>query len=136
MTDWKVQQMIEAAHWPWHPSCLAPGADFHAAPQGGQAPLAWACREGKASLLKHLLGLGADVQGHASGGLGLLDLAVQSADFQTVMLLIDHLKSTGTPAPDSGLHTRLTHTFRARHTNARNRLQQTLRDWQRLRKAG
>lgn len=135
MTDWKQLQMIKASGWPLDPASLAAGTDFNAAQEGGLVPLTWACEHGKAGLLRHMLSLGANPQAHPLGAQALLALGVESGDYQAVMLLIDHLKAAGEPAPDDALRKRLTHTFRASHTNAKNRLQQTLKDWDRLSKA-
>lgn len=134
MSDWQVQQMIKASGWPLDPVGLAAGTDFNAPQAGGLIPLTWACEKGKAGLLRHLLGLGANPLVHPLGAQGLLALVVRSADYQAVMLLIDHLKAAGVPAPDEALKKQLVHTFRASHTNARNRMQQTLKDWDRLTK--
>jgi hypothetical protein len=132
MTDWKQQQMIKASGWPLDPAGLAAGTDFNAAQEGGLVPLTWACEHGKAGLLRHLLGHGASPQTHPLGAQALLTLVVRSGDYQAVMLLIDHLKASGEHPPGEALRKHLTDTFRVSHTNARNRLQQTLRDWDRL----
>jgi uncharacterized protein len=132
MSDWKFEQMIKASGWPLDPQALAAGADFHAPQAGGLVPLHWACREGKASILRHMIEHGADVLQPTGSGQPLLALALASGSFQTVMLLIDRLKALGAPLPDEALKTALLHTFRDGHTNARNRLQQTLRDWERI----
>jgi hypothetical protein len=134
MSDWHVQQLIKASGWPLDPAGLAAGTDFNAPQAGGLVPLTWACEHGKAGLLRHLLVLGANPLDHPLGAQGLLALVVRSADYQAVMLLIDHLKAAGVPAPDEALKKQLVHTFRASHTNARNRVQQTLKDWDRLTK--
>jgi uncharacterized protein len=136
MTDWKTQQMIKASGWPLAPEALAAGADFNATLDGGLVPLHWACREGKVSVLKHMIGHGARVSGPGTDGHALLALAVASGSFQTVMLLIDELKTAGAPLPDAELSARLVHTFRNAHTDARNRLQQTLKDWERKARPG
>ena len=138
MTDWKTRQMIKASGWPLDPDTLAPGTDFNA-PQpaaDGQVPLHWACQGGKSGLLEYLLAHGADVNAQPPGGHGLLAWALASKNFQTVMLLIDRLKATAAPPPDEALQKQLTQAFASGHTNAKNRLQQTLRDWQRLHKGG
>jgi hypothetical protein len=134
MSDWHIQQLIKASGWPLDPSGLVAGTDFNAPQTGGLVPLTWACEHGKAGLLRHLLGLGANPLAHPLGAQGLLALVVRSADYQAVMLLIDHLKAAGVLAPDEALKKQLVHTFRASHTNARNRVQQTLKDWDRLTK--
>jgi uncharacterized protein len=132
MSDWKFEQMIKASGWPLAPEALAADADFLARLEGGLVPLHWACREGKVSLLKHMIEHGADVQASTDSAQPLLALAVASGSFQTVMLLIDRLKALGAPQPDEALKSRLLHTFKDGHTNARNRLQQTLKDWERI----
>lgn len=135
MTDWKTRQMIKASGWPHDPDTLAPGTDFNAPQADGLVPLHWATQSGKAGLLEYLLANGADVTAQPPGGHGLLAWALASNNFQTVMLLIDQLKTTACPPPDDAQQKRLTHAFAGSHTNARNRLQQTLRDWQRISKA-
>lgn len=134
MTDWKTQQMIKASGWPLAPELLAPGADFNARLAGGLVPLHWACQQGKAGLVKYMIEQGADVLDRAENGRGLLDLAADSESFQVVMMVIDQLKLLAAPAPDEALRKRLTHVFRNGHVNARNRLQQTLKDWDRISK--
>lgn len=133
--DWKTQQMIKASGWPLAPELLAPGNDFSVPLEGGLVPLLWAIAGGKTGPLQHMLEHGADLKGHALGSEGLLALALQSANYQTLMTVIDQLKANGSPPPGEALKQQLTHTFRASHTNARNRLQQTLRDWERISKA-
>lgn len=135
MTDWKTRQMIKASGWPHDPDTLAPGTDFNVPQADGLVPLHWAAQGGKAGLLEYLLANGADVTAQPPGGHGLLAWALASNNFQTVMLLIDQLKATACPPPDDALQERLTQAFAGSHTNARNRLQQTLRDWQRISKA-
>ena len=132
MTDWKIQQMIKASGWPLAPELLAPEADFNARLTGGLVPLHWACQQGKAGLVKYMIEQGADVLDRTGNGRGLLELATDSESFQVVMLVIDQLKLLAAPAPDEAMRKRLTHVFRAAHTNARNRLQQTLKDWDRI----
>ena len=134
MSDWKHQQMIKASAWPLAADLLAPDADFTARLDGGLVPLHWACREGKAGLLKYMLEHGANVHDLTDSGQSILELAITSRNFQTVMLLIDRLKTTGAPPPDEALKQRLTGAFSDGHPDARNRLQQTLRDWERLAK--
>ena len=134
MSDWKHQQMIKASAWPLAADLLAPDADFTARLDGGLVPLHWACREGKAGLLKYMLEHGANVHDLTDSGQSMLELAITSRNFQTVMLLIDRLKTTGAPPPDEALKQRLTGAFSDGHPDARNRLQQTLRDWERLAK--
>lgn len=135
MTDWKTRQMIKASGWPHDPETLAPGTDFNAPQADGLVPLHWAVQGGKPGLLAYLLAHGADVNTQPPGGHGLLAWALATQNFQAVMLLIDQLKATGAPPPDEALQKRLTQAFADSHTNAKNRLQQTLRDWQRISKA-
>jgi ankyrin repeat protein len=134
MTDWKTQQMIKASGWPLAPELLAPGTDFNARLAGGLVPLHWACQQGKAGLVQYMIGQGADVLDRAGDGRGLLELATDSESFQVVMMVIDQLKLLAAPTPDEALRKRLTHVFRNGHVNARNRLQQTLKDWDRISK--
>jgi len=132
MIDWKLQQMVKASGWPLDPACLAPGADFNARVDGGLVPLVWACQHGKAGLVAHMIKHGARVDAPAEDGRSLLELALASASFQVVMMLIDELKAAGVPPPDEALRQMLTQTFRKGHPNSKNRLLQTLRDWDRL----
>ena len=132
MTDWKTQQMIKASGWPLAPELLAPGADFSAPADGGLVPWHWACSEGKAGLVRFMLDNGADPQDRTPTGQGMLPMATRAKSFQAVMLLIDALKAAGAPAPDEGLSSFLTKTFSKGHPDSRNRLQQTLKDWNRL----
>lgn len=135
MTDWKTRQMIKASGWPHDPDTLAPGTDFNAPQANGLVPLHWAVQGGKPGLLAYLLAHGADVNAQPPGGHGLLAWALATQNFQAVMLLIDQLKATAAPPPDEALQKRLTQAFARGHTNAKNRLQQTLRDWQRISKS-
>ena len=132
MTDWKTQQMIKASGWPLAPELLAPGADFHAPAEGGLVPWHWACSEGKAGLVRYMLDNGADPQDRTPTGQGMLHMAARARSFQVVMLLIDALKAGGAPAPDEGLRSFLTKTFSKGHPDSKNRLQQALKDWDRL----
>ena len=132
MTDWKTQQMIKASGWPLAPELLAPGANLSAPADGGLVPWHWACSEGKAGLVRHMLDNGADPQDRTPAGQSMLHMAARAQSFQVVMLLIDALKATGAPAPDEGLRSFLTKTFAKGHPDSRNRLQQTLKDWDRL----
>ena len=129
MTDWKLQQMIKASGWPLAAEHLAPGADFNARLEGGLVPLHWACAAGKQGVVQHMLDHGANVLDAAADGQTPLTLAVDSGRFQVVMLVIDRLKALGAPPPDAALRERMTRTFGERHTDAKNRLLQTLRDW-------
>jgi ankyrin repeat protein len=135
MTDWKTRQMIKASGWPHDPDTLAPGTDFNAPQADGLVPLHWAVQGGKPGLLAYLLAHGADVNAQPPGGHGLLAWALATQNFQAVMMLIDQLKATAAPPPDEALQKRLTQAFASSHTNAKNRLQQTLRDWQRISKS-
>jgi hypothetical protein len=136
MSDWKHTQMIKASGWPLAPECLAPEADFTARLEGGLVPLHWACREGKAGVLKFMIEQGANVRDRTDDGRDMLELAVWSRSFQTVMLVIDRLKATAAPLPDESLNKRLQAAFGKAHPDARNRLQQALKDWERIVKAG
>jgi len=135
MSDWKHQQMIKASAWPLGAELLAPDADFTARLEGGLVPLHWACREGKAGVVKFMIEHGANVHDLTDDGKNMLELAIPSKSFQTIMLLIDRLKATGAPLPDEALQKRLNNAFRDGHPDAKNRLQQTLRDWDRIAKA-
>ena len=135
MSDWKHQQMIKASAWPLGAELLAPDADFTARLEGGLVPLHWACREGKAGVVKFMIEHGANVHDLTDDGKSMLELAIPSKNFQTVMLLIDRLKATGAPPPNEALKKRLNNAFSDGHPDARNRLQQTLRDWERIAKA-
>jgi hypothetical protein len=132
MNDWKLLQMIKACGWPLDPELLAIGADFNARLEGGLVPLHWACAQGKAGLVKHMTQHGADVQDADALGRTPLTLALDCASFQVVMLLIDRLKALAAPPPDPALRQRLTETFSKGHTDAKNRLAQTLKDWDRI----
>jgi ankyrin repeat protein len=134
MNDWKFLQMIKASGWPWAPELLAIGANFNARLDGALVPLLWACAEGKAGLVKHMIQHGANVQDADESGQTPLTLALNSGSFQVVMLVIDQLKAQAAPPPDLALRTRLTESFRKNHTDARNRLAQTLKDWDRIAK--
>jgi len=137
MNDWKLQQMIKACGWPLAPELLASGANFNARLDGGLVPLHWACAQGKAGLVKHMIQHGANVQDAADDGQTPLTMALNSGSFQVVMLVIDRLKALAAPPPDLALRKRLTESFSKGHTDARNRLVQTLKDWDRIaRKAG
>ena len=132
--DWKTRQMIKASGWPLAPEQLAPGADFNAPVEGGLVPLHWACAEGKAGLLAHMIEHGARVAEPLPGGQTALLLALEAQHFQCVMLVIEALKTAGAPPPGEALAQRLMGRFSGGHVNSKNRLQQTLRDWQRLAK--
>ena len=140
MSDWKTQQMIKASGWPLAPELLAaPDANFNARLEGGLVPLHWACSEGKASLVKYMLERGADVLDAADGEVSVagrtpLYMAVHSGNFQTVMLVIDRLKAVGAPPADEALKKRLASAFNKSHADAKNRLAQTLKDWDRIAK--
>ena len=134
MTPWQLQQMIKASGWPLAPEQLAPGADFNARLVGGLVPLHWACAGGKAGVVKHMIEHGANVLDAASDGQTPLTMAVGSGSFQVVMLVIDRLKALGAPPPDAVLRRRLTDSVGKSHTDAKNRMQQTLKDWDRIAK--
>ncbi|MDO9148736.1 MAG: hypothetical protein Q7U52_13945 [Hydrogenophaga sp.] len=134
MSDWKHQQMIKASGWPLAPEQLAPDANFTARLEGGLVPLHWACLGGKAGVLKYMIEHGANVHDQTESGQGMLELAVQSRSFQTVMLVIDQLKTTAAAPPSEALKKRLAAAFSDGHPNSRNRLQQALRDWERVAK--
>lgn len=134
MTPWQLQQMIKASGWPLAAEHLAPGADFNARLEGGLVPLHWACAGGKPGVVKHMLEHGANVLDAADDGQTPLTMAVGSGSFQVVMMVIDRLKALGAPPPDEALRRRMAETFGQSHTDAKNRLLQTLRDWDRLAK--
>lgn len=137
MNDWKLLQMIKACGWPLDPELLASGANFNARLEGGLVPLHWACAQGKAGLVKHMTEHGANVQDADDDGQTPLTMALNSGSFQVVMLVIDRLKALAAPPPDEALRKRLTESFSKSHTDARNRLVQTLKDWDRIaKKAG
>ncbi len=130
--------MIKASGWPLAPELLtAPDADFNARLEGGLVPLHWACTEGKAGLVAFMLERGANVQDAADGAVSVagrtpLYMAIHSGNFQTVMLVIDQLKLIGAPPADEALRKRLTGAFAKSHADAKNRLAQTLKDWDRI----
>ena len=132
MSDWKTQQMIKASGWPEAPEALAIGANFNQATASGLVPLHWACQHGKAGLVRHMIAHGANVADVSADGKSMLALALDAQDFQTLMLLIDHLKATGAPPPDEATQERMTQSFRGSHPDSRNRIVQTLRDWERI----
>lgn len=138
MSDWKTLQMVKASGWPLAPELLvAPDANYNARLEGGLVPLHWACAQGKAGLLKYMLERGADVRDAADGAVSVagrtpLYMAIHSGSFQSVMLVIDRLKALGEPPADEALKKRLLQTFGQSHADAKNRLQQTLRDWERV----
>lgn len=132
--DWRLQQMIKASGWPWAPDLLAPGSDFNAPVADGVSPLHWACTHGKDGLLKYMIGEGATLIDMAMDGQACLSMAVQSGSFQTVMLLIDWLKALNAPAPGPDTRQTLVKVFSTGHPNQKNRLQQTLKDWDRIQK--
>jgi hypothetical protein len=80
---------------------------------------------------------GANVLDAAADGQTPLTIAVKSGSFQVVKMVIDRMKALAAPPPDEALRKRLQDTFGKSHTDAKNRLQQTLKDWDRIvRKAG
>lgn len=132
MSDWKTQQMIKASGWPEAPEALAIGANFNQATASGLVPLHWACQHGKAGLVRHMIAYGANVADVSADGKSMLALALDAQDFQTLMLLIDQLKATGAPPPGEAIKARLIQSFRSGHPDSRNRIVQTLRDWERI----
>lgn len=134
MNDWQRQQMIKASGWPLSADLLSPGRDFGAPADNGIVPLHWACQHGKDGLVKYMIAEGADVLARTATGPSPLALAVQSGSFQTVMLLIDRLKALAAPLPNAELRQRLVQTFGHGHPNQKNRLHQTLKDWERIQK--
>jgi hypothetical protein len=75
---------------------------------------------------------GADVQDADGDGQTPLTMAVNAGSFQVVMLVIDRIKALAAPPPDLALRQRLTDSFSKGHADARNRLVQTLKDWDRI----
>ena len=137
MNDWKFEQMIKASGWPLAPELLASDANFNARLDGGLVPLHWACAQGKAGLVKYMTQHGANVQDCDDDDQTPLALALNAGSFQVVMLLIDQLKAMAAPPPDLALRKRLTDSFSKGHADARNRMVQTLKDWDRIaRKTG
>lgn len=137
MNDWKFLQMIKACGWPLAPELVTSDANFNARLDGGLVPLHWACAQGKAGLLKHMILHGANVQDADDDGQTPLTMALNSGSFQVVMLVIDRLKALSAPSPDLAFRKLLTESFSKGHTDARNRLVQTLKDWDRItKKAG
>lgn len=132
MSDWKTQQMIKASGWPGAPEDLAIGSNFNQATASGLVPLHWACEHGKAGLVRHMIAHGANVADGSADGKSMLELALNAQDFQTLMLLIDQLKATGAPPPGEAIKARLLQSFRGSHPDSRNRILQTLRDWDRI----
>ncbi len=132
MSDWKTQQMIKASGWPGAPEVFAIGSNFSQATAGGLVPLHWACAHGKTGLVRHMIAHGANVADVTADGKTMLELALNAQDFQTLMLLIDQLKARGAPPPGVQLQARLTQSFRGSHPDSRNRILQTLRDWERI----
>ena len=135
MSPWQLQQMIKASGWALAAEQLAPGADFNARLECGLVPLHWACAGGKAGVVKHMIEHGANVLDAASDGQTPLTMALASGSFQVVMLVIDRLKALGAPPPDEVLRRRLIDSVGKSHTDAKNRMQQTLKDWDRLAKS-
>lgn len=131
---WRLQQMIKASGWPLAPEAFAPGANYSAKLEGGLVPFHWACQHGKDSLVKHMIEHGANVQDRTERGVSMLALALESKSFQTVMPLIDQLKAEAAPLPSDELKQRLLKTFSVGHVNLRNRIKQTIRDWESIQK--
>lgn len=137
MNDWKILQMIKASGWPLAPELLTTGTNFNARLEGGLVPLHWACANGKAGLVKHMTQHGANFQAADDDGQTPLTMALNSGSYQVVMLVIDQLKALSAPPPDMAFRKLLTESFNKGHTDARNRLVQTLKDWDRIaKKAG
>lgn len=134
MTDWKLQQMIKASGWPLAPELLSPGTNFCAPVVGDVVPFHWACEQGRDGLVKYMIAQGADVLDLTKDGQTMLSLAVRSGSFQTVMLLIDRLKALVAPLPGANVRQELEKAFGHGHPNQKNRLQQTLKDWERIQK--
>lgn len=132
MSNWKIQQMIKASGWPEAPEALAIGSNFNQATASGLVPLHWACEHGKTGLVRHMIAHGANVADVSADGKSMLELALNAQDFQTLMLLIDLLKATGAPPPGESIKARLMQSFRGSHPDSRNRILQTLRDWERI----
>ena len=127
MNDWKLLQMIKACGWPLAPELLSSDANFNARLDGGLVPLHWAYAQGKAGLVKHMTEHGANVQDADDVGQTPLTMALKSGSFQVVMMVIDRLKALSVPPPDMAMRKLLTESFSKGHTDARNRLVQTLR---------
>ena len=137
MNDWKLLQMIKACGWPLAPELLSSDANFNARLDGGLVPLHWACAHGKAGLVKHMTEHGANVQDADDDGQTPLTMALKSGSFQVVMMVIDRLKALSAQPPDLAMRKLLTESFSKGHTDARNRLVQSLKDWDRIaKKAG
>lgn len=132
MSDWKTRQMIKASGWPEAPEALAIGSNFNQATPSGLVPLHWACEQGKAGLVRHMIAHGANVADVAADGKSMLELALNAQDFQTLMLLIDQLKATGALPPSEEIKARLIKSSRGSHPDSHNRMLQTLRDWERI----
>ena len=132
MSDWKIQQMIKTSGWPEAPEALAIGANFNQATASGLVSLHWACEHGKTGLVRHMIAHGANVADVSADGKSMLELALNAHDFQSLMLLIGQLKATGAPPPGEKIKTRLIQAFRGSHPDSRNRMLQTLRDWERI----
>ena len=129
--------MIKACGWPLAPELLSSHANFNARLDGGLVPLHWACAQGKAGLVKHMTEHGANVQDADDDGQTPLTMALKSGSFQVVMMVIDRLKALSAPPPELAMRKLLTESFSKGHTDARNRLVQTLKDWDRIaKKAG
>lgn len=132
MTDWKTQQMIKASGWPGASEDLAVGSNFNQATACGLVPLHWACEHGKPGLVRHMITHGANVADVSADGKSMLELALNAQDFHTLMLLIDQLKATGTSLPSEAIKDRMIQSFRGSHPDSRNRILQTLGDWERI----
>ena len=111
---------------------MAAGSDFNQPTASGLVPLQWACQHGKTGLVRHMIAHGANVADTAPGGKSMLELALDAQGYQTAMLLIDQLKAIGAAPPTEAIRSRLTQSFGHSHPNSRNRMLQTLRDWDRI----
>ena len=132
MSDGTIQQRLTASGWPEAPEALAIGANFNQATASGLVSLHWACEHGKTGLVRHMIAHGANVADVSADGKSMLELALNAHDFQSLMLLIGQLKATGAPPPGEKIKTRLIQAFRGSHPDSRNRMLQTLRDWERI----
>ena len=77
---------------------------------------------------------GVNVLDAAADGQTPLTMAMKSGSYQVVVMVIDRLKALAAPPPDEALRKRLQDTFGKSHFDAKNRLQQTLKDWDRIAK--
>jgi hypothetical protein len=68
--------------WPLAPELLASDANFNARLDGALVPLHWACAQGKAGLVKHMIQHGANVLDAADDGQTSLALTLNAGTFQ------------------------------------------------------